>query len=363
MRLARRMRLAVPAAAVLGLTLFTASMAWQVPAASAASGPLDAQSSELVRLINGARSAYGKSALRVDTLLASKARDGAIPCPDNSAENIAGRAQDFAAFGNMDHRLRNCDASGYQLSSTLFVNVLQSAWGYGSVGEIDLDNGGYGNGAYLYSVAGTSKTSKTWQTWTYSTTGHGMLGWKSSSSHWNIIIGSYDRVGCGGWASGSTYYYDCVFAKGGSGATKSPPTTSPFDNPLPTPKPTPVPTPKPTAKPTTAPVTQHGSPPTACGSCSQATASSAAAPSTVPSASPSVTVAGVQDAGSSAEPGGAQLAAIQNAGGGIPPAGDSSGLAVLIARLIAVVAGSGALILAACYLLQSVRRRRRETAL
>jgi hypothetical protein len=337
-----------------------------VPAASAASGPLDAQSSELVRLINGARSAYGKPALRVDTLLASKARDGAITCPDNSAESIAGRAQDFAAFSNMSHDLRNCDASGYQLSSTLFVNVLQSAWGYGSVGEIDLDNGGYGNGAFLYSVTGTS----TWQTWTYSTTGHGMLGWKTSASHWNIIIGSYDRVGCGGWANGSTYYYDCLFAKGGTGATKSPPTTSPFDNPLPTPMPTPVPTPKRTAKPAAPPAAHQNSAPTTCGSCSQATAgSSAAATDTSASSSPdpsagaSEIVEGVQGSGSSPQPDGAQLAAIENTGGGIPPADGSLGLAGLIASLVALVAGSSAMILAGCYLILSARRRRRETAL
>lgn len=355
MRFTRQMRLAVPAAVALSLAFFTATLAWQVPAATAASGPLDAQASELVRLINGARTASGKSALSIDVFLASKARDGAIPCPDDAAATIAGRAHDFAAYGTMSHYLRQCNAASYALSSKTMVSMLQTQWGYGSVGEIDLDNGGYGNGAYLYSVAGSKST---WMTWTYSTTGHGMVGWKSSSSHWNIILGSYTRVGCGGWASGSTYYYDCLFAKGGPAPSglKSPPTGSPFSNPLPA-----TPTPKPAVHATPKPASNgHGQTTPTCPGCG----SSPAVPALTPD--PWAGDAGVPlPLGSSAvldasaEPGRGAAALIQPARGTTPPTDGASGPAGWVARIVAAVAGSGAAVLAGCYVFLSMRRRRR----
>ena len=354
MRLTRQMRLAVPAAVALSLVFFTATLAWQVPAATAASGPLDAQASELVRLINGARAASGKSALSIDVFLATKARDGAIPCPDDAAATIAGRAHDFAAYGNMSHDLRQCKAAGYASSSKTMVSMLQTAWGYGSVGEIDLDNGGYGNGAYLYSVAGSKST---WMTWTYSTTGHGMAGWKSSSSHWNIILGSYTRVGCGGWASGSTYYYDCLFAKGGPAPSglKSPPTRSPFSNPLPA-----TPTPKPAV---------HATPKPASGGQGQATptcngcGSSPAVPALTPDpfaggAGVPLPLDGSAVPATSAEPGRGAAALIQPANDAASPTHGASGPAGWPARIVAAVAGSGAAVLAGCYVFLSVRRRR-----
>lgn len=365
--------IALPAAVAFGLALFVASLTWQVPAARAGSGPLDAQSNEIVRLINGARAASGKSALNVDTFLASKARDGAIPCPDNAAESISGRTQDFAAYDAMDHKLRLCDAPSYTLSTTSYVTVLQG-WGYGSVGEINLVNGGYGSGAFLYSVGG-------WQSWTYSTTGHAMLGWQSSSSHWNIILGGYDRVGCGGWASGSTYYYECSFSSGGPNGVESPPTASPFDLPLPTPPPTPVPTPEPTPAPT-----RHVAPPangggggsgggsgsagatTSAGATSSAgatisdplsglTVSVPAAPA-IPSASATSVVLGLQAYAASATPGAGPAAAAQLGGDGIGPGGGFSELPSYIARIVALAAGSGAAVLWGCSAFLTLRRRR-----
>ncbi len=228
--------------AALSLGLVALSFAWQVPAVKAA-GAADSQAGETVRLINGARAAAGKPALLVDTFLAAEARDGAIPCPDNAAQAIAGRALDFATYGNMSHSVRLCNAAAYTLSGTTFVSLLQSKWGYGSVGEILLVNGGYGNGQYLY-------TSGAWSTWTYATTGHAMTAWSTSSSHWNIVMGAYDRVGCGAWSSsGSTIYYACEFSSGGSSPNglKAAPTQSPFSGPLPTPAPivAPAPTPAP----------------------------------------------------------------------------------------------------------------------
>src|ERR1035437_8086860 len=183
-RSTRRTRLAaaLPAAIVLGLATFTASLTWQVPGVRAGSGALDAQATEIVRLINGARVADGLPALNIDPFLAAKARDGAIPCPDDPAKSIAGRAQDFTAYGQMSHSLRLCDAASYTLSGTLFVSLLQSSWSYGSGGEIDLVTGGCAGGAFLYDYHG-------WQRWPSPPAGNGMWGGQTSWSHWNIIMG------------------------------------------------------------------------------------------------------------------------------------------------------------------------------
>jgi hypothetical protein len=239
----------LPTSVALAATFFAGSMLMQVPSVRAAAAA-DADSREVTRLINVARTAVGKHALNVDVFLASKARDGSIPCPDDPDKTISGRAKDFSTYGKMDHKLRLCDADGYALSTTSFVSTLQNAWGYGAVGEILLVNGGYGQGQFLYTYKGVS-------TWTYATTGHAMLGWATSPSHWNIVMGSYDRVGCGAWTpGGTTIWYACLFAGGGpapSGVT-APPTKSPFNDPLPPSAATPVPTatPKPaTPKPAT----------------------------------------------------------------------------------------------------------------
>jgi hypothetical protein len=239
------LRLGVLASAMaMATALMGGSLLWQVPSARAA-GASDGDAREMARLINGARAASGKSALKIDVLLSSVARDGAIPCPDDPAKTISGRSLDFATYNQMSHQLRQCDASDYTLSTKTFVSTLQTAWGYGSVGEILLVNGGYGNAEYLYTYGG-------WSTWTYATTGHGMTGWASSSSHWNIIMGSYDRFGCGAWSpSGSTIYYTCLFSVGGpspSGLAAAP-TASPFNDPLPAPAETPIATPAPSATP------------------------------------------------------------------------------------------------------------------
>jgi uncharacterized protein YkwD len=353
------------------------SLGWQVPAVEAGSGALDAQSSELVRLINGARAADGLSALSVDPFLASKARDGAIPCPDDPGKTIAGRAQDYAATGTMSHELRLCDSPSIALSGTTYVSVLQNAWSYWNVGEINLVNGGYGNGAFLY-------THGSWGTWTYSTTGNAMLGWESSSSHWDIIMGGYDRVGCGGWASSdSTYYYECSFSQGGSSpdGLEAPPTSPPFDNPVPTPVPAPpvAPTPVPPVAPTTIPVpvparthaaTTTTGPGGGSGLASPGPAStpSAAMAASSPSASASAThrattapssILGVQGAKAAATPGSGPGGALATTGGPAPSDG-ASGLAGIVARIVALVSGSGALVLTGCYLFQAIRRRRRR---
>jgi hypothetical protein len=242
--------LAVMGASALALGLLGASLFVAVPGVNA--GAANADANEIVRLINGDRAAAGKRALSVDSFLAGKARDGAIPCPDNASKTIAGRTRDFAAYGQMSHYLRLCNASGYQLSNKTFVSTMQSAWGYRTVGEILLVNGGYGNTKVSYTYNG-------WTTTTYSTTAHAMTGWASSSTHWNIVMGSFDRVGCGAWLVGSsTFYYACEFAKGGGTRTSNPkppaktaaPKAAPTATPTPTASPSPTPTDTPTPSPT-----------------------------------------------------------------------------------------------------------------
>ena len=361
---------AVPAAAALGLTLFAVSLTWQVPTVQAGSA-LDAQSSELVRLINGARSANGRGAFSVDPFLASVARDGPIPCPDDPAKTISGRTQDFAAYGQMSHNLRNCDSATYSVSNTTFVSVLVSKWSYGSVGEILLVNDGYGNSAFLYTATG----SRTWQTWTYSTTGYAMIGWQSSSVHWSIIMGSYDRVGCGGWASGSTYYYDCLFSRGGPNGVLSPPTQSPFDNPLPTaPSATPpvAPRPKPTVAPVSAPTAAQAdaAQPTygiggfdALGTFQPAWgAGPTSGASPVPTDSGPGATSVVEALHVAADPS-AAAAALKGNVDGMAPTDGVAGLPSSTAAAAAVIAGSGVALLAGCSAFLLIRRRRRrETA-
>jgi hypothetical protein len=355
-------RYALPIAIAFGLALFLGSMTWQVPAVRASSGPLDPEASELVRLINGVRATRGLSQLGVDTFLASKARDGAIPCPDDASKSIYGRAQDFAAEGTMSHFLRLCDTTSYTLSTTLFLTDVQS-WGYGSVGEIMVDNGGYGTGAYLYSYNG-------WETWTYSTTGHAMQGWAGSSSHWDIVMGSYDRVGCGGWTNGGAFWYDCVLSAGGPNGKSSPPTASPFNLPLPTPTPAPVPKapPAPTPQPPApAPVSGGGSaggsgsgggPAASTAAVAGSSAAESFGPWDLPNTTAAMEVAGAVGAGSAAASPTFSLAAATN---GSSPNDGSTGLLAVILRLIAIVAGSGAGVLYGCAAFMR-RRRRRETA-
>ena len=349
----------VPLAIVFGLAFFAVSMTVQVPTVHAASGPLDAQASELVRLINGARSAAGLGPLVIDTNLASKARDGSIPCPDNAAKTIAGRAQDFAAYSQQSHALRLCNAAGYAVSGTLFVGTLQSAWGYGSVGEILGYNGGYGNGAYLWQYSSKSL----WQSWTYATTGHMMAGWMSSSPHRNIILGGYDRVGCGGWASSAgTYYYACEFSRGGGYATRAAPTGSPFSNPLPTAKPVP---PAPTAPPAGGgggggSGSGGGTTPTRAPT-SAPTATPTSTPTETPPAAPTLLAVAVPVAAATVTPD--PLAALAQSRDDMLPPARNAGFASAMLQLAAAAAGSVSALAAAFLAIVSLRRRRRESAL
>jgi hypothetical protein len=341
------------------------SAALAVPGVRAAAAA-NSQASEMVRLINGLRWAEGKAALSVDPFLADKASDGSIACPDDDSQYVGGRARDFATYDYLSHKLRLCNAEGVQLSSVSFVSVMGSRYGYWTVGEIILVNGGYGTGKYLLNYTGTA-TGRTWSTWTYATTGHGALSWMGSSSHRAVILGTYDRIGCGAWTASGKYYYACLFSKGGASpeGTVAPPTTPPFPDPVPTPPVTPAPTPTRTPAPnrtpypTPTPARMPGATPgpTAWptpGPASTLAPGTTGQPGTEPwmGAGASAAADGSTAAGPTPSPGqgGASAPSQRHSGG--PPVG--------LARLAGLASGAlGALLVASYGALSSLRRRRR----
>ena len=340
---------AVRCALFVGVAL-SAALLFGAPTTQAASGPADAQATEMVRLINGVRSANGLAGLNVDPNLAGLARDKPISCPDDASQVMLGRAKDFAAYVSPSHYLRLCP-------SVLFVSVLQSVYGYGTNGEIVLNNLNYGTGARLLTY---KRSRHTWQTWTYYTNQAGILGWMNSSTHRVIILGHYDRVGCGVWiGADGTYYYDCLFSLGGPGGTVAPPTTAPFANPIPTARPTPKPTAKPTAEPTPARTPVPTAPPTEAPS----ETASGATPASVlgsPTAEPSPIQTPRSDAdptGQAAKPAGT----LGDAGvGGNPGSGspsESGIFGVAAWSVLGLLAGSYALLAAV-----RIRRRRGKDA-
>lgn len=350
MRLTTRTRiLAVPAAVVLGASLFAVSLTWQVPTAQGASAAV-AERNEIYRLINGSRAANGKAALNVDIFLESKATDGAIPCPDDSAKTIGGRVADMFATGVMSHYLRLCDAATYKDSTKTFVSTMQTAWGYGSVGEDLGSNTGYGTGAYTF-------TYKSFQTSTYSTTGHMMAGWASSSTHWGIIMGQYNRVGCGVWAGGSTYEYACEFA-GGSGPAPMGLRGAP--RPAVTVRTPAPPAPAVTAAPTPSNYFGGGYPyPYTVGIAAPSTPGQSASASPTPAPTPTAAVQALRIADATATTSTAAAAGLQQ--NNVLTSDASSPAAV--ARMVAFLAGSLVGVLSAILALISMRRRRRETVL
>ena len=300
------------------------SLGWQVPGVAA--GAATSQATEMVRLINGTRSAAGLSTLATDGLLSSLASNGAYRCGDTPYKAIAGRAQDFAAYNFLDHRIRNCLTSSFSLSSQTFVSVLQRDFGFGNVGEIIAMNSGYGTGAYTYTYNG-------WTTQTTSTAGHVMgtstTGWMSSSTHRAIIVGSYNRIGCGAWYLKGGYYYDCLFSIGGGHAWARPAATR-----------------APARAPTKAPAAVTPPP----------TASPTVSTTPIAAASPSEEIAGIVAGTSSPTPGGPAAAAQLDSGAGIIP--ESAPIwrdALLRAGLLALPALS---LIAAAGLMLRLRRRR-----
>ncbi|HEU4572994.1 MAG TPA: CAP domain-containing protein [Candidatus Limnocylindrales bacterium] len=173
---------------------------------------------EATRIINGERAIHGLRALATDRVLAAKARDGGIACPNDGSKVAAGRARDIAASGVFTHGLRLC---GVRSDGSYRYTVIDAmyAWGYNTYrGEILAWNT-YPTSATLYHYGcrldGTG-CSATRTTWTTASAAAAMSGWMRSSGHRSLVLGNYDRVGCGAWQSpGGVRYYSCLFSLGG----------------------------------------------------------------------------------------------------------------------------------------------------
>ena len=343
----------------LGALMLAVSLAWSVPTARAAGGAADAQATELVRLINGERAYLGKAPLGADTFLASKARDGAVACPNDASLVMAGRAKDFAVYGfpSNSHLLRLCP--------TYSSMDAMKTWGYnGARGEVTALNGGYGTTkvAYAYGCTPSVRTCPGSSTSTYYTTARVLTNWTSSSSHYSIIVGSYDRIGCGAWiGSNGAYYYDCMVSLGGRVAPKATPT------PRPTAGSTTAATHRPAAtqRPVSTPVAVSSTPtPDASGSAPISDATPVGAAGLDPGASPTAIVEGAQLANPSPASNPAFLGNIEKGGSqNDPPGGARVGLPISSSNL-GLAAGAMATILSVFYgLLLALRRRRQRSQL
>jgi hypothetical protein len=173
---------------------------------------------EATRLINGERAFHGLRSLVTDRVLVTKARDGSIACPNDGSKVMAGRARDIAASGVFDHGLRLC---GTRSDGSYRYTVIDAmyAWGYNTYrGEIlAWNNYPVSASTYRYgcSLTGTG-CSSTKTTTTTASVGAAMSAWMRSSGHRPLILGNYDRVGCGAWQNSSgVKYYSCLFSLGG----------------------------------------------------------------------------------------------------------------------------------------------------
>jgi len=190
---------------------------------AAAGAPIarDAVRAEVHELINGERIAAGLKPLTVDLLLASRAFDAAFSCPDGGSST--GRARDIAAHNGLSHQLSGCPGRT--------ILDLMPAWGYrGWTGEIlsyDYQSSdpityrfGCPPGSQGFDCA--SGGARAVVSTTAATT---LRQWMDSPTHRAILLGGFDRFGCGAWAgTGSTAYgdggtfYACVFSMGGPSA-------------------------------------------------------------------------------------------------------------------------------------------------
>ena len=203
-----------------------------VPHATATSydGPLkrDFIREEVVRMINGERTLRGLRSVKLDTLLAAKAHDSDVRCPNDAKRLNQGRAQSLAAQNTIPptHALPLCKS--YTVLSTMPL------WNYSDTrGEILAPNNqDFSRKRYDYGCPMGSQQTCGRSTFTYApnTAAQALRQWMNSSAHRGIILGSYSRVGCGVWQGGTAYYggwsfpntrwYACIFANTGPTANK-----------------------------------------------------------------------------------------------------------------------------------------------
>jgi hypothetical protein len=205
--LRRTTPIAIAAVALLGALVAPASVgAWDY-----STPKIDFLAEETMRLINLDRAGNGKTSLYADTKLINFARDLSWTCPNSSGTTIKGRARDMIDRNYFSHAI-NCAGTSYSV-----IDIMKTKLGYtAGRGEI-IASSTYGVSATSYawgctstggSCNGTTTTPKSVQSAVY--------WWMHSSAHRGIILGDYDRFGCGMWrSSGGKNVFVCNFAKGG----------------------------------------------------------------------------------------------------------------------------------------------------
>jgi uncharacterized protein YkwD len=183
---------------------------------------------ELMRSMNADRAALGLTPLSTDATLEDIARDRATTCPSNSNLVIRGRARDMADRNYLSHSIKACnDASGGTFDAFDLLHRL--GYTFLRVAETIADNT-YPASSVTYStgcsLSATSCHGSTLLPWTVAVAERAFM---SSSTHRaSILSTTYDRFGCGAWASTiGVHYFGCYFVQSGSGVRDvSPPVVS-----------------------------------------------------------------------------------------------------------------------------------------
>jgi uncharacterized protein YkwD len=172
---------------------------------------------ELMRAMNADRAALGLGPLATDAVLESIARDRPTTCPSNLSLTIRGRARDMADRNYLSHSITGCtDSSG---AFDAFDLLHRLGYTFVRVAEAIADNS-YPASAATYatgcSLGGSSCHGSTVLPWTVAVAERQFM---SSTTHRaSILTRTYDRFGCGAWASTSGFhYYACYFVQTGNG--------------------------------------------------------------------------------------------------------------------------------------------------
>lgn len=173
---------------------------------------------ELMRAMNADRAALGLAPLATDATLAAIARDRPTTCPSNRSLTIRGRARDMADRSYLSHAIKSCkDASGGTFDA--FDLLSRLGYTFAGVAETIADNS-YSASAVTYamgcSLGGSSCHGTTALPWTVAVAERQFM---SSTTHRAAILSrTYDRFGCGAWASSSGFhYFACYFVQTGNG--------------------------------------------------------------------------------------------------------------------------------------------------
>jgi len=208
-------RAALLAAALALVLLLSAGPASAQPVSATAAPDAGA---ELMRLTNLDRLALGYPALAEDPTLAALAADRSFICP--SGLQPAGRALDMAQRGYFDHAIPGCAAAG---TPAVMLLDLLPALGYNTFRAENIGwNAGYGTGTVSYTPGCSLQASACQGVGTPSTADVAAVeqAFLLDPEHRAIVLGTYDRFGCGAArTAGGTLYVACLFSLGGPSAT------------------------------------------------------------------------------------------------------------------------------------------------